>query len=108
MTVWDDHVQHIDVLADRLTNTDALLLIRERTAIRGPLLERLLRMRLISQRDVFPHIDIDSCTRLGIVVSSSQHAGTPSVATVELTGSLILTAMQQISVRVASLKAGTW
>jgi len=27
---------------------------------------------------------------------------------VELTGSLILTAMQQISVRVASLKAGTW
>ena len=108
VTVWDDHVQDIDVLADRLANTDALVLIRERTQIRGPLLERLPRLRLISQRSVFPHIDIDSCTRLGIVVSSSQHAGTPSVATVELTWGLILAAMRQIPLQMASLKAGTW
>ena len=43
------------------------------------------KLKLISQRSVYPHIDIDACTRLGIVVSSSQHAGTPSYATAELT-----------------------
>jgi D-3-phosphoglycerate dehydrogenase len=33
---------------------------------------------LISQRSVYPHIDIDTCTKLGIIVSSGQHPGTPS------------------------------
>ena len=61
------------------------MLIRERTQIRTPLLERLPKLKLISQRSVFPHIDIDACTRLGIVVSSSQHADTPSYATAEFT-----------------------
>ena len=45
------------------------MLIRERTAIRAPLLERLPALRLISQRSAYPHIDIDACTRLGIIVS---------------------------------------
>ena len=44
------------------------MLIRERTAIRTPLLERLPALRLISQRSGYPHIDVDACTRLGIVV----------------------------------------
>jgi D-3-phosphoglycerate dehydrogenase len=51
------------------------VLIRERTKIRAPLLERLPNLRLISQRSVYPHIDIDACIRLGVIVSSSQHAG---------------------------------
>ena len=67
-------------LAERLHDTEALVLIRERTQIRAPLLERLPKLKLISQRSVYPHIDIDACTRLGIVVSSSQHADTPSYA----------------------------
>ena len=46
------------------------MLIRERTEIRTPLLERLPELQLISQRSVYPHIDVDTCTRLGIVVSS--------------------------------------
>ena len=78
VTVWTDHVQDIDALARRLRSTEALVLIRERTAIRTPLLERLPDLRLISQRSVYPHIDIDACTRLGIVVSSDMHADTPS------------------------------
>ncbi len=84
------------------------MLIRERTKIRAPLLERLPKLRLISQRSVYPHIDIDACTRLGIVVSSSQHPGTPSYATAELTWGLILAAMRQIPQQMASLKAGNW
>jgi D-3-phosphoglycerate dehydrogenase len=78
VAVWNDHVQNIDALADRLKDTEALVLIRERTQIRAPLLERLPKLKLISQRSVYPHIDIDACTELGIVVSSSQHPGTPS------------------------------
>jgi D-3-phosphoglycerate dehydrogenase len=108
VTVWNDHVQDIDALADRLKDTEALVLIRERTKIRGPLLERLPRLKLISQRSVFPHIDIDACTRLGVVVSSSQHADTPSYATAEFTWGLVLAAMRQIPQQMASLKAGNW
>ena len=98
----------IDALADRLKDTEALVLIRERTKIRAPLLERLPKLKLISQRSVYPHIDIDACTGLGIVVSSSQHPGTPSYATAELTWGLILAALRQIPQQMASLKAGRW
>ena len=108
VTVFTDHVQDVDQLADRLCDTEALVLIRERTAIRAPLLERLPNLRLISQRSVYPHIDVDTCTRLGIVVSSDLHAGSPSYATAELTWGLILAAMRQIPQQVASLRAGTW
>jgi D-3-phosphoglycerate dehydrogenase / 2-oxoglutarate reductase len=108
VTVWNDHVQDADPLAARLADTEALVLIRERTPIRTPLLERLPKLRLISQRSVWPHIDVDTCTRLGIVVSSGMHADTPSFATAELTWGLILAAMREIPRQMASLKAGTW
>jgi len=108
VTIWNDHVQDVDALAARLRDTEALVLIRERTKIRTPLLERLPNLRLISQRSVYPHIDIDTCTRLGIVVSSGQHPGTPSYATAELTWGLILAAMRQIPQQMSSLKAGKW
>jgi D-3-phosphoglycerate dehydrogenase len=106
--IWNDHLQEVDALAARLADTQALVLIRERTAIRAPLLMRLPRLKLISQRSVYPHIDIDTCTRLGIVVSSSQHADTPSFATAELTWGLIIAAMRQIPRQMAALKAGKW
>jgi D-3-phosphoglycerate dehydrogenase / 2-oxoglutarate reductase len=108
VTVWNDHVQDLDRLSERLCDTDALVLIRERTQIRAPLLERLPKLLLISQRSVYPHIDIDACTRLGIVVSSDQHAGTPSYATAELTWALVLAAVRRLPQQVASLKAGHW
>jgi D-3-phosphoglycerate dehydrogenase len=108
VSIWNDHVQDTDVLAERLRDTEALVLIRERTKIRTPLLERLPRLRLISQRSVWPHIDIDTCTRLGIVVSSNMHADTPSYATAELTWGLILAAARQIPQQMAALKAGRW
>ena len=108
VTIWNDHVQDVDVLAERLKDTEALVLIRERTKIRAPLLDRLPRLKLISQRSVWPHIDIDACTRLGIVVSSDMHADTPSYATAELTWALILAAVRQIPQQAAALKAGRW
>ncbi len=97
-----------DALAERLRETEALVLIRERTQIRAPLLERLAKLKLISQRSVYPHIDIDACTRLGVIVSSSQHAGTPSYAAAELTWGLVLAAMRSIPQQMAALKPGKW
>jgi D-3-phosphoglycerate dehydrogenase / 2-oxoglutarate reductase len=106
--VWNDHVEDADALAERLRDTEALVLIRERTEIRAPLLRRLPRLRLISQRSVYPHIDVDACTELGVVVSSSMHPGTPSYAAAELTWALVLAAMRQLPRQVAALKAGRW
>jgi D-3-phosphoglycerate dehydrogenase len=106
--IWNDHVQDVDVLAERLKDTEALVLIRERTEIRAPLLERLQKLKLISQRSVYPHIDIDACTKRGVIVSSSQHAGTPSYAAAELTWGLILAAVRQIPQQMAALKSGHW
>src|SRR5712675_3578842 len=108
VTIHNDHVQDVDTLATRLRDAEVLVLIRERTKIRAPLLERLPNLRLISQRSVYPHIDIDACTRLGVIVSSSQHAGMPSYAAAELTWGLVLAAMRQIPRQMEALKAGKW
>ena len=101
-------MQDVDALADRLRDTEALVLIRERTQIRAPLIERLPKLRLISQRSVYPHIDIEACTRHGIIVSSNMHADTPSYAAAELTWGLVLAAMRQIPQQVTALKTGVW
>jgi len=106
--VWNDHLQDIAALAERLKDTEALVLIRERTQIQAPLLDRLDKLRLISQRSVYPHIDIDACTRRGVIVSSDQHSGSPSYAAAELAWGLILAAMRQIPQQMRSLQAGHW
>jgi len=103
--IFTDHVKDVDRLADRLKDTETLVLIRERTEIRAALLERLTRLRLISQRSVYPHIDIDACTARGIVVSSDQHADTPSYAAAELTWGLILARMKPTSLLVNTSRA---
>ncbi|HEY6240578.1 MAG TPA: D-2-hydroxyacid dehydrogenase family protein [Burkholderiales bacterium] len=108
VTIWNDHLQDTGALAERLKGAEALVLIRERTKIRAPLLERLPKLRLISQRSVYPHIDVEACTRLGVVLSSNQNVGMPSYATAELTWGLILAALRDIPRQMASLKAGTW
>jgi D-3-phosphoglycerate dehydrogenase len=91
-----------------LQDVECLVLIRERTKIQADLLERLPRLKLISQRSVYPHIDIAACTRRGIVVSSSQHAGIPCYAAAELTWALILATARQLPQQMAALKAGHW
>jgi D-3-phosphoglycerate dehydrogenase len=108
VVIWNDHVQDTDALATRLQDVECLVLIRERTKIQADLLERLPRLKLISQRSVYPHIDIAACTRRGIVVSSSQHAGIPCYAAAELTWALILATARQLPQQMAALKAGHW
>lgn len=108
VTVWTDHVQDTDALAGRLQDTEALVLFRERTQITGELLDRLPKLRLISQRSVYPHVDVEACTRNGVLLCSNMHAGTPSYAAAELTWGLILAAARQIPQQMASLREGRW
>jgi D-3-phosphoglycerate dehydrogenase / 2-oxoglutarate reductase len=108
VTIWNDHTKDVDALAERLKEAEALVLIRERTPIRAPLLERLRKLRIISQRSVYPHIDIDACTRQGVIVSSDMHPGQPSHATAELTWGLVIAALRRIPQEWAALKAGRW
>src|SRR2546422_1661427 len=108
VTIWNNHTKDVDALAARLKDTEALALLRERTPIRAPLLERLDKLRLISQVGVCPHIDAEACTRRGVIVSSSQMPGRPSYATAELNWGLILAAFRRIPQEMAALKAGRW
>lgn len=108
VTIWTDHVEDVDVLADRLADAEALVLFRERTAITSALLNRLPNLRLISQRSVYPHVDVAACTANNVLLSSNMHSDTPSIAASELTFALILASARQIPQQMASLKAGTW
>jgi D-3-phosphoglycerate dehydrogenase len=108
VTIWKDHTKDVEVLAERLRETDALALIRERAPIRAPLLERLDRLRIISQVGTYPHIDVDACTRRGVIVASATFPGRPSYATAELTWGLIIAALRRIPQEQAALKAGKW
>ena len=108
VTIWNDHTKDVDALAARLKETEALALLRERTPIRAPLLERLDKLRLISQVSVYPHIDVEACTRRGVIVSSAMAPGRPSYATAELTWGLIIAALRRLPHEMAALRAGTW
>src|SRR5258708_34780933 len=92
VTIWKDHTKDVDTLAGRLKDTEVLVCIRERTPIRGPLLDRLDRLKMVTQVGVVPNIDVPACTRRGVIVSSSQMPGRPSYATAELTWGLVVAA----------------
>jgi D-3-phosphoglycerate dehydrogenase / 2-oxoglutarate reductase len=108
VTIFNDHVEDVALLAERLADFEVLVLIRERTRVGADLLRRLPKLELISQRSVYPHIDIAACTEQGVIVSSNLHADTPSYAAAELTWALVLAAMRQIPLQVAALRRGVW
>ena len=108
VTIWKDHTKDVDALAGRLKDAEVLALIRERTPITALLLDRLPALRLICQAGVVPHIDLEACTRHGVIVSSNTAGGRPSYATAELTWGLIIAAFRRIPQEMAALKAGRW
>ncbi len=108
VTVWTDHVKDTETLAERLADAEVLVLFRERTKVTRALLERLPNLRLISQRSVYPHVDVPACTDLGVLLCSNMHAGTPSYAAAELTWALIMAGMRDLPAQMASAKAGKW
>jgi D-3-phosphoglycerate dehydrogenase len=106
VTIFNDTVKDVDGLADRFRDADALVLVRERTQITDALLEKLPKLKLISQTGKgAAHIDLDACARRGIEVAVG--TGSP-VAPAELTWALILAASRRIPQEVARLRAGGW
>ncbi len=108
VTVWTDHVEDVNVLAERLADAEALVLFRERTPVTAELLSRLQNLKLISQRGVYPHVDVEACTANGVMLCSNMAKAGPSTAAAELTFALILAAMRQIPQQMAAMKSGVW
>ncbi|MCX7560287.1 D-2-hydroxyacid dehydrogenase family protein [Sulfitobacter sp. F26204] len=108
VTVWTDHQPDPQALSGRIAEAEALVLFRERTRIGADLLARLPVLRLISQRSVYPHVDVDACTENGVLLCSNMHPGAPSYAAAEHTLALVLASYRQIPQQAASLKAGHW
>jgi D-3-phosphoglycerate dehydrogenase / 2-oxoglutarate reductase len=106
VTVYNDTVKDVDALAERFREAEALVLIRERTAIQEELLARLPNLRLISQTGKgTAHIDLAACTRRGVVVTAG--TGLP-YAPAELTWALVLAALRHLPRETARLRAGHW
>ncbi len=104
--VFTNTVKGIGQLSVRLRDADVLVLIRERTHFPRALLEKLPKLKLISQTGrVGPHIDVEACTRLGIAVAEG--VGSP-VAPAELTWALVMAAMRRLPQYIGNLKHGAW
>jgi D-3-phosphoglycerate dehydrogenase len=104
--VYTNTVKGIGQLSVRLRDADVLVLIRERTHFPRALLEKLPRLKLISQTGrVGSHIDVEAATRLGIAVAEG--SGSP-VAPAELTWALIMAAMRRLPQYIGNLKHGAW
>src|SRR5690606_22195261 len=104
--VYTNTVKGIGQLSVRLRDAEVLVLIRERTHFPRQLLEKLPKLKLISQTGpVGAHIDVETCTRMGIAVA--QGTGSP-VATAELTWALIMAAMRRLPQYIGNLKHGAW
>ncbi len=106
VTVYPDTVRDLDQLVERFHEADALILTRERTPIPRALIERLPRLKLISQTGRgTTHIDVAACTEHKIAVAVGD--GLP-YAPAELTWALILASMRHLPDQVDSMRAGKW
>jgi D-3-phosphoglycerate dehydrogenase len=104
--VFTNTVKGIGQLSVRLRDVEVLVLIRERTHFPRQLLEKLPKLKLISQTGrVGSHIDVEACTRLGIAVAEG--VGSP-IAPAELTWALIMAAMRRLPQYIGNLKHGAW
>lgn len=106
VVVFNDTVRDLDALASRLCDREAVVLIRERTAIGAPLLDRLPRLRLISQTGkVADHLDLAACAAHGVAVADGRGSG---AATAELAWALILASRRHLIAEANRLRAGQW
>ena len=106
VTIWRDHTKDTDVLAERLKDAEAIVMLRERTPIRAALIERLPKLKLLTLNGPYPHVDIDACTAYGVALCGGKPR--PSSATAELAWGLIISALRQIPQQMASLQRGQW
>jgi D-3-phosphoglycerate dehydrogenase len=104
--VYTNTVKGLGQLSVRLKDADVIVLIRERTPINRQLIEKLPKLKLISQTGkVGSHLDVQACTERGVAVAEG--SGSP-IAAAELTWALILAAMRRLPQYIGNLKHGAW
>jgi D-3-phosphoglycerate dehydrogenase len=104
--IFNNSVSGTDALVERYKNAEAIVLIRERTVITRELLDRLPKLKVISQTGKMAgHVDLQACKDKGIVVMDGRGSG---AATAELNMLLILAALRRLVEEVARLKNGQW
>ncbi len=108
VTVWTDHEPDPTKLAARIQEADALVLFRERTKIGPELLTQTPNLKLISQRGVYPHVDVQACTANKVMLCSNMQGDGANYAAAEMTLALILASYRQIPPQVASIRTGNW
>jgi D-3-phosphoglycerate dehydrogenase len=104
--VFTNTIKGVGQLSVRLKDAEILVLIRERTHITRQLIEKLPKLKMISQTGkIGNHVDVTACTERGIVVAEG--AGSP-VAPAEMTWALIMAAMRRLPQYINNLKHGAW
>jgi len=104
--VYTNTVKGMGQLAIRLKDAEIIILIRERTTLTRPLIEKLPKLKLIAQTGrVGSHVDVGACTEHGVAVAEG--VGSP-VAPAELTWALIMSAMRRLPHYMGNLKHGVW
>ena len=105
--IYNDTEKDPARLAERLKEVEAVILTQARSSFRRALIERLPRLKFISQTGRSTgHIDIYACTEYGVLVSAAGFA-TPH-PTAELTWGLILAVLRHIPYEAQRLREGYW
>lgn len=107
VTVWTDHAEG-KALARRLADAEAVALFRERTRITDDLLAALPRLRLISGRGSWSHVDAAACAARGVTFCSANPPESVNHAAAELTWALVMAAWRRLPDQFAAAKAGRW
>ena len=104
--IYNDTVSGVDALAERYQDAEAIVLIRERSVITKELLDRLPKLKIISQTGkIASHVDLEACKEKGILVMDGRGSG---AATAELNMLLILAALRRFVEEANRLKSGQW
>lgn len=104
--IFNNTVKGAGQLGVRLADSEALVLIRERTRINRELLAKLPKLKLIAQTGrAGAHVDLAACTERGVVVTDGP--GAPAAAA-ELTWALVMASMRRLPQYIANLKHGVW
>lgn len=98
--------KNIDTLSAVLSDTEILVLTRERTEITNELLSKLPKLKLISQTGkISNHLDINACTKYNVAVAEGIGS---SIAPAELTWALMMNTVRQIPQAIEGMKNGKW
>ena len=105
VVAFADHVAEPDALVARLAGFDVVVMMRERTPLPKPVIDRLDARLIVTTGLRNAALDVDAATARGIVVSGTMGAITP---TSELTWGLILAVARNIPAEDARIRAGGW